>query len=251
MPPIVTWCVVCPSTLVPFSLKLVPSWCPCRIFQVGVYFGLDTVLAWLDLDVYGVLWLIRQFYGIVPLQQFTLHVKWMCCCAGISKWSTDGASQLWCVCCVLWSDRWLPDVSLGTSRWHTRLTWAILVFSPSVISTVCGDFTDFIRHLPSQWGSSLPAVGIDRHTLSPAVKWRSLEVLSECVFYMLAASALCVSTRSCSLANLDCSTAGNSLTSWPIGEVQMPLDGSLPYISMKGVTPVEECTAVLYAKRAN
>ena len=31
----------------PLSLKLVPSWCPCHIFQVGVYFGQDTVLAWL------------------------------------------------------------------------------------------------------------------------------------------------------------------------------------------------------------
>ena len=47
----------------------------------------------------------------------------------------------------------------------------------------------------------MPAVGIDRHTMTPATKWRSLEVFySVASVCYLAASALCASTRSCSLA---------------------------------------------------
>ena len=36
--------------------------------------------SWHGLDVYGVLWLIKQFSGIVPLGHYALHVMWMCGC---------------------------------------------------------------------------------------------------------------------------------------------------------------------------
>ena len=78
--------------------------------------------------------------------------------------------------------------------------------SPSEISTVTGDFTLLTVQFPSHRGSSLPAVGTDIHTRSPALNH---PLQNAVIVFFLPVCRLCNvgPTRSCCSVIFACSTS--------------------------------------------
>ena len=120
-------------------------------------------------------------------------------CVGRKKWSTWGGVQSgsgWSV------SKFLVVTGLGWRRCCSRLTWTTRVLFLSEICIVTGLLMDLIVQFPSHRESSLPAVGIESHRGSPSVNVRTRVLESYATFWLVAACAKLVSTKSRSSAIL-------------------------------------------------